>query len=129
MRHVPFSYNLLLDLQWRKTTENLCQWSQILLNINCCADMATTWANWLIELFLPSVKTMDDIRQSLVGTVGLQVVNLKGSSSSSGPGAYAPDAPQSCRLIVLPLYYSSVFRCSHFHHQSVSLVRVTRQTP
>ena len=28
--------------------------------------------------------------------------------SSSGPGAYAPDAPQPCRLIVLPSYYSSV---------------------
>ena len=27
----------------------------------------------------------------------------------SGPRAYAPDAPQPCRLIVLPSYYSSVF--------------------
>ena len=33
---------------------------------------------------------------------------LSSSSSSSGPGAYAPDAPQPCRLIVLPSYYSSV---------------------
>jgi hypothetical protein len=31
------------------------------------------------------------------------------TSSSSGPRAYAPDAPQPCRLIVLPSYYSSVF--------------------
>ena len=29
-------------------------------------------------------------------------------SSSSGPRAYAPDAPQPCRLIVLPSYYSSI---------------------
>jgi hypothetical protein len=78
MRHVPFNYTLLLDLQWRKATENLCQYNKILLSINCCADLVTTWADWLIELFTPSVKTMYDIRQSLVGTFGLQVVKLRG---------------------------------------------------
>ena len=51
--------------------------------------------------------------------------------SSSGPGAYAPDAPQPCRLIVLPSSYSSVFRLSHFLQLSPVrlLVRVTREIP
>jgi hypothetical protein len=49
----------------------------LLKNI-CCADLATTSANWLLELFSPSFKTMDDIRQSMLRTVGLQVVKLRG---------------------------------------------------
>ena len=40
--------------------------------------------------------------------------------SSSGPAAYAPDAPQPCRLIVLPSYYSSVLYIPTFYHQSAS---------
>jgi len=38
---------------------------------------------------------------------------------SSGPAAYAPDAPQHVGLLCYPLCYPSVFRRSRFHHQSI----------
>jgi len=36
------------------------------------------------------------------------------SSSSSGPGAYAPDAPQPVGLLCYPLYYPTVLDVSTF---------------
>ena len=45
-----------------------------------------------------------------------RVSSSSSSSSSSGPRAYAPDAPQPCRLIVLPSHYSSVLDVPTFYY-------------
>ena len=44
---------------------------------------------------------------------------------SSGPRAYAPDAPQPIDLLCNP----SNFKRSHFYRQSALLIRVIREAP
>jgi hypothetical protein len=51
------------------------------------------------------------------------------SSSSSGPGTYAPDAPQPVGLMCYPCTALVFFRCSHISLPVRRLVRATGETP
>ena len=68
----------------------------------------------VVNLHLPCHVTQQHGTHSrFISTLYYCFISPSSSSSFSGPRAYAPDAPQPCRLIVLPSYYSSVFRRPH----------------
>ena len=60
-------------------------------------------------LYSPSVRFSKHLSQIVTLIVLCTLLLLLLLLLLSGPRAYAPDAPQPCRLIVLPSYYSRVF--------------------